>query len=563
MSENVKATESNGAQQASSPLREKMSELLAQKRVTTNNTTPTSQLESMANSVTDQQDSAPQDQQATAGTPNINEALNDLMETQWFKDLPKEHKEFIMNGGNPDKLMDDLDKAVIEQQLDAVREINRVRREVEGKEEITMEEYRSGEFLEERDEENKDEENEFIKMMKELDGGEDDGDEEEAQERFFKELERRFENSIDVELTGATKEYDRSSAALRVDIKRNKSYEKSIKNILEANDIKIKTTKKGNIKRAVLKSYTQRHDHVTTPLVNSGFHITLSGASIPEIIAIASIENPKSLLELETKKLSVIKKHLVDTSFGNVPSLYDLMKVIHYKDEQTLYYNLFIATFPEENDYPFTCTNEKCGAELNLKIHGADLVLNPEEFKEDHDIILYKNMDIKDVIKHTKLSKIKQIILSDGTVVGIRIPSLYDRLMTMSKIEAWVNKYNKDTTNLNVVFGYLMFVEYIALLTEDGEHVRFDSIDDLIEILISMDSEAHNEIDMEIEKYDDSKEIEYGIKSFVCPSCKRVHKQQRQKMDDLLFTLSQVRGMRNTLERRKNREKLKSLNEEK
>jgi hypothetical protein len=299
------------------------------------------------------------------------------------------------------------------------------------------------------------------------------------------------------------------------------------------------------------------------PLVNSGFHMTLSGAAIPEIIAIANIENPKSLLELEFKKLSVIKKHLVDTSFGPVVNLQDLLKIIHYKDEQTLYFGQFVSTFPEENDYPMNCANEKCNTDLNLKVHSADLVLNADEFKDEVDTILYKNMDIKDVIKQTKLSKIKQVTLSDYTVVGIRIPSLYDRLTTMSKIENWVTKSKKDTTNLNVVFGYLMFVEYIALPAADGEYMKFDTIDELIEILIGMEPESHNEIDDQIEAYDNSKEIQYGIKAFTCPVCKRVHKPQRQKMDDLLFTLSRIRGMKNNLERRKNSEKLKSLNEKK
>jgi hypothetical protein len=551
-------------QQGSSLLRDKMYGIMAQ-----NGVNITDQNRSQSPNTAEQQSQQPvvnnQQDPTVPSTPFLGTdmTLEELMQTQWFKDLPKEQQEFIRNGGNPDKFMDELERAVIEQQIQSLREINELRK-LQGQNELTMEEYKNQDFLQDRNssEDEQDEEtNEFNKLMRqELDGHDESiDDEEEAQERLFREIERRIEQSIDVEVEGSTTEYDKSSAALRVEIKRNKSYEESLKNILEGNDIKIKTSKKGNIKSAILKSYTQRHDHVTTPLVNSGFHITLSGASVPELIAITNMENPDSLLQLESKKLGVIKKHLVDTSFGPITNLMDLLKVIHYKDEQTLYYNLFIATFPDENDYPFTCTNEKCRAELNIKLRGSDLVLNADDFKGPIETILYKNMDIKDVIKQTKLSKIKQIILKDYTAVGIRIPSIYDRLMTMSKIENWVKKNNRDTTNLNVVFGYLMFIEYIALPNPDtGEYIRFDSINDLIEILISMEPEVHNEIDDHINKYDDSKEIEYGIKSFICPSCKKPHKPQRQKMDDLLFTLSQVRGMRNSLMRWKNREKLKS-----
>lgn len=507
------------------------------------------------------------DQQATQSeAPLMTEAekkgLEEIMQTQWFKDLPQEQKDFIRNGGNPDKVMDELDRAVVDQQLDAVREINRIR-ELEGKQLISTDEYKDKTFLDDTvaDEDNNVDNDDFLKLLREAEGQDDAEDDEDIQEKAFKEIERKFAEAIDVELTGAKKEFNNSSTALRVDIKRNRSYEETLKGILDVNDIKFKTSKKGNLKQALLKTYTQRHNHVTTPLVNSGFHITLSGAAIPEIIAIANIEAPKSILELEFKKLGVIKKHLVDTSFGNVVQLQDLMKVIHYKDEQTLYFNMFVSTFPEENDYPMTCLNEKCNADLNLKVHSSDLVLNADEFKDNVETILYKNMDIKDVLKQTKLSKIKQIVLKDFTAVGIRIPSLFDRLTTMSKIENWVNKSKKDTTNLNVVFGYLMFIDYIALPTPDGEYIKFDTIDELIEILIGMEPESHNEIDEQIEQYDNSKEVQYGIKSFTCPNCGRVHKQQRQKMDDLLFTLSRIRGMKNNLEKRKNSEKLKSLNE--
>jgi len=551
--------------QQPSLLRQKMDELMAQKQVVSNNTesvkTPEAENVNAAQNNNSNQSTEISETSPPQVNLETNFALQELMQTEWFKGLPNEHKEFIRSGGNPDKLMDELDKAVVQQQIEALQEINRVRTEIEGKSEITMEEYKAGVMFEDRNSNENDvneDEADFIKMIKqELEGQDDSEDEEDAQERIFREVERRFEESIDVELEGATKNFDETSSALKIEFKRNKSYEETLKNILESNGIKVKTTKKGNLKKAVLKAYTQRHDHVTIPLVNSGFHVTLSGASIPEIIAISSIENPKSIMELEKKKLSLIKTHLVDTSFGQVSSLLDLMKIVHYKDEQTLYYGMFISTFPEVNDYPIECMNEKCKTPLNLKIHSADLVLNADEFKDDVDTILYKNMDIKDVMKQTKLSKIKQIILNDGTAVGIRIPSLYDRLMTMAKIEAWVKKSNKDTSNLNIVFGYLMFVEYIALPSPEG-YIKFDQIDELIDILISMEPESHNEIDEQIEMYDKSKEIQYGIKSYVCPNCKRVHKQQVQRMDDLLFTLSQVKEMRNNLEKRKRLEKMKS-----
>jgi hypothetical protein len=538
-----------GGSDQQSPLRDKMTQMMNEK---------TGGNASQAAATGADSSQTPQQPEMT---DEAKKSLEELIQTEWFKGLPQEQKDFITNGGNPDKYLDELDKAIVDQQIEAIREINRVR-ELEGKSEISQEDYKDKAFLEQRSQnEESGSDDDFLKLLREAEGQDDAEDDEDLQERAFKEIERKFAEAIDVDLDGATKEFDHSSSALRVEVKRNKPYEDTIKGILDGNDIKFKTSKKGNLKQALLKSYTQRHNHVTTPLVNSGLHITLSGAAIPEIIAIANIENPKSILELEFKKLSVIKKHLVDTSFGNVVNLQDLMKVIHYKDEQTLYFNLFVSTFPEENDYPMNCANEKCNTDLNLKVHSADLVLNGEEFKDQIDTILYKNMDIKDVIKQTKLSKIKQVVLKDYTAIGIRIPSLYDRLTTMSKIENWVTKSKKDTTNLNVVFGYLMFVEYVALPTPDGEYMKFDTIEDLIEILIGMEPESHNEIDEQIELYDNSKEVQYGIKAFVCPVCKRVHKQQRQKMDDLLFTLSRIRGMKNNLEKRKTSEKLKSLNE--
>lgn len=487
------------------------------------------------------------------------EGLKIIMQTDWYKSQPEQVKAFIRMGGNPDTVIAELERAVVDSQIASIEEINLLRKQ-EGKEAIDKEAFQSQSYIQEDEDAistaAEEAESDLLKQFQAAEGTDENGEDEDD---VFSDIEKRLNNSLIVEPDNAVKSFDENTSVLDVKVKRNGQYEEAVRGMLEDNSIKIKSTDKGNLKDAAIRNYTNRTNHVTTPLVNSGIFVTLSGGSATEVMAMSQIQ-ADTRVQIEIKKMNAIHKHLVDSTFGDKVLMANLMKVIHYRDLQTLFYNFFVGTFPEEVDYPVNCLNPKCGQDIILKIHASDMVLNADEFKDQIQQILYTNMSLDEAMKATPLSKVHQFRMNDGTIVGVRIPSLYDQLEVMNKIEQYIAKdRTADESKINLLFGYLMYVEYIAI-PSGKNFIKLTKIRDLVETLISMDEDLLEALDDEISRIDTSKEIKYGIKSYTCPSCKKVHKDMESGMDQMLFTLSQVRGMMRSLKRKKKQDAKKLAN---
>jgi hypothetical protein len=482
---------------------------------------------------------------------------DDIENNPVFKNLPNDQKDKVRQEGFFDPDADLFNAAVVDQRQEMLDTINRVR-DSKNQPPMTMEEFVTSNGNTPKTEEVSDDETlqTFKREMARIAGDdvEDenlDETEEDARIKQLKGFERQLADAVPVEFEIPV-DPESKSAAIDFTIDYNTEYVENLKGILDDNDIKFKTKKKGGLKKGLLKNFIQRNPHVTTPLVNSGFYVTLSGASIPEIIQMNTMTARKRS-EAEMKKIAFIKKHLVETSVGKNLSLSQLSQIVYHKDIQTLYFNLFIGSFPKLNEFPVTCENEKCATEMRLQIHAADLVLNIDEFQDTINYILYKNTDIKDVIDQTSLSKEKRVKLTNKMSIGFRNPSVWDVIFLSDRLEELQKE--KDISAYSRVAGYLMYINYIAL-PEDGEYVKFDDLMEMLEILNALDETALDEIDAAVEEYTNKNVVKYGLKQYKCPKCNRIHKERELDMSDFLFTLSQSNWAVREVNKMKKKEEL-------
>jgi len=482
--------------------------------------------------------------------PSVSQA--DAENTDWFKGLSQDQKDKLRNGEIIDPDMKDLNNAIKNNEQELLQEINDIRAK-EGQSEITLDEFKKEEFKDSKIDENEDEEILFKKQLLEHEGEEEDSSspDEETQRNELKQFERSLNESVAIDFDERDKDVDFSSAALNIRVVRNTDYEENLKSVLENNDIKFKVTKKEKLKKALLRNYIQRNPHVTTPLINSGIFVTISGASVPEIIHMNNL-NGKKRSEIEMKKMAFIQKHLIDTSIGGKLSLTQLLKVVYYKDIQTMWFNLFIGTFPGMNDFPVTCENQKCNTDLKLQVHASDLVLNPEDFTEASKYILYENMDIKDVLEQSALSKEKQVKMKDHTIIGFRNPSIYDLIYLTTRLEELQSK--KDLSQYQNLLEILIFISYIALPDIDGVYIKYEELNDILEILLAMDETMRGDIGTHIEEYTEKNIVKYGLKSYTCPKCNKVHPEKELDMSEFLFTLSRLKWAMMELQKMKLKE---------
>lgn len=494
--------------------------------------------------------------QVNVSTQQQTNDVHPLAHTEFYQELTQAERDAINAGAHPDKAFNDLDMAIKEAQDEALLEINAAQI-INGGEEYTKEEIIAQEFEEKlvtnSGDDVTDSEAELLRMIEGVDE-ESEEEQEETQLRQMRELEDHLRDGVEVYPEGAGQEFTPNHAPLDVKVSRNTEYEDTLKTVMSDNNLGFKTSKKkGKIKSGLLKSFTQRNPHVTTPLINSGIHITLSGASIPEIISMNTLE-ASSRTEQEIKRFDFIYRKLIDTSIGSNIKKVDLMKLIHLQDMPTLWYNLYIGTFPDPIEFPITCENPKCGEKMNLRLNAADLVLNYDEFKQTSDHILYKATNVKELLAQSALSKTKDVTLANGLVVSIKSPSFYDNISTTSKIEQLVKSRKVDIREYQNVLGYLIFIQWIAIPDNSLEYTKYDSTQELLDILITLDEDAQDQIDQEIEDFVQKKTIRYGIRNIVCPSCKHVHTERVVPIDEMLFTLSQMRMTLKNLERYRRKE---------
>ncbi len=492
-----------------------------------------------------------------------------IEKTEVFMNLPAEIKDKIRTDALVNPEIDDIDKAIERNKEKMIAAVNMEREKKGIDEKVTIEDYKDNNVKPITNEVNPI--SEFEEMFKTKISEDDETDEILESNTLEKKISQMSESEkqmlifeqmlqeacspifIDEETPVA----DRSNAPYSYKVNRNTEYESVVKSVMEENNVSFKTNKKKSIKSALLRSFVNRHPHVTTPLLNSGFHITLSGASIPEIIQMNTIKT-KSSSEYAMKKLAFMSKHIVDTSIGQKMSATQLAQTVFYKDLNTLWFNFILGTLPDEFEYPLTCETKNCETIIKFNIKTDELILNAGEFDDVTKYILYENTNIQDVLSYSKVSKEKVLTLEDSKIkITIVNPTIFDSIYTTSRIE----ESKVKARDYEDVIGYLMFIKNIAIPDEDGDYIPYNDVKEMLEILCALSENELEIIDDEIQSFSIHNMVKYGVRGYKCPKCGKVYGDTEIDLSQMLFSVSQMRATYSKLAAIRTKKNLPPLSE--
>lgn len=329
----------------------------------------------------------------------------------------------------------------------------------------------------------------------------------------------------------------RGPAAYVVD--ENKDYQDVVENVLDENNIKV-VKASTNERNAILQKFSNSGDTVTVPLVNSSIYVTVSGASANEIISMNNITGG-SLAETTLKKLSMLNEHIVDSSIGKM-RLAQLIKVVSYHDIETLWYALYAATYPENAEISRSCG--RCGDDFYIKTNTRDLIINPEDYKDDAKEILNNVSTYNVLLERTVLNKtVRKAVDKGNIIVYIKHPSIEAYVSTSNNITSDTIR-NYQSTLIDLSYS----IDKLLVRKQGNEYIEIKDPNKIIEIINKVkDTNVLYELLDAIEEVRPNALPSYGYRKTTCPHCGYANNQEAFSIQELLFTSAQQESEMATL----------------
>lgn len=304
-----------------------------------------------------------------------------------------------------------------------------------------------------------------------------------------------------------------------------------IEALAEGNLKATNASRQTKVRSLAVKRFINRGNCAEIPLPNTGIKMTISGSSITEVINMMSKRHNSSGLSIMYRVNEVLKQ-TVDTTVGPL-NLKNALKIFSNHDLETLYYGLFVSTFPDVNQFPVTC--QHCEKNYRVSVHNRDLLLNAEDFHED--VVAIEEADtVADLLKSSRMNQSKQVILEEeGVVIMLSHPSIQVFVTLLEKIG---NKMTESLQgnlislyhieSLKYVDSMVGAIEYTAPLSEEG-------IKDVDTILSNLSLASRDILNDAIQDMIPAIPL-YGIKESMCPACNQKNDQRNISMASMLFS---------------------------
>lgn len=336
-------------------------------------------------------------------------------------------------------------------------------------------------------------------------------------------------------------------------IEEDPDYQEVVEDVLTTNGFNV-IKKNNKDKNALLERFVNADRKVTVPLVNSGIYITVSGASVTEIISMNQISGDTDY-ERILNKLNIINNHIVGSSIGKM-KLSQLIKVISYYDIETLNYAFYAATHPEVSEITRNCN--RCGQEYFIKQHTRDLLINPEDYADEASEIRNNVTTYERLLATTQLNKVvKKVCAKGNLIVCFKHPSIESYIKTARDLQ--IDTIRAYPQLVDMAYA----IDKVYLRDSGTNYVEYSDPNSIIDIIGKL---KNNEVKYEL--LDILEEIRpcaipsYGYNDTICPHCGNKDKSEAFSMENLLFTVAQQEDEMSTLrwaaklqERRKSKKK--------
>ena len=260
-----------------------------------------------------------------------------------------------------------------------------------------------------------------------------------------------------------------------------------------------KTIVENSDKPGIIREFTSSSSDVSFTLPASGYRCTMTGINWFDALDIADVAG-KNLQDREIEQWSMFYNHMRNVSIGEFTDFEDFLKKTKYVDGSVIMWGLLTATTGDEEEFGYTCSNEKCGKDFVIKY-------NP------HSVAHINNDNITDAyFRASKASPGKEALdvyhemgghtlwytLPDsGIIVELSQPSAYDMINTKLRIQNQLqNQMREEAENaenpreyqgakLQYYMGINQFISSITIpgTTKDSHSYKYTTWNDIVTIL--------------------------------------------------------------------------------
>ena len=259
----------------------------------------------------------------------------------------------------------------------------------------------------------------------------------------------------------------------------------------------------------------------------SRFKAYMTGLSYGEM-GDMSLNNENVTFDQLHKKLTVIYNKMINPSIGEFESFEDFLKKFAYVDIDLAVYGLVVATFPEVDDIPLTCNNEKCKRSFNHKYSPRTLLrfekANDKFLNAMKDVVECPAGDSDKLLESSPARVHKRVKLPfSGFIIEIGIASAYDYLYTIVDNiigDKFKNEHPDDVNGILQINATLLgLIRAVYVPSGNGSYTMFDNFEDMINALYMVKPEEISILASLLQKYTDSYTVEFELFGIKCPHC--------------------------------------------
>ena len=239
--------------------------------------------------------------------------------------------------------------------------------------------------------------------------------------------------------------------------------------------------------------------------------------------------------ETQQRVYQTVHKMINSTSIGKI-DYNTFLDVTSYFDLATLYYGIYMQTFPGSTDFTINCGH--CKNKMEVKVDNESFISVKDESVYSHmNEVLNSITNPKEALEKSLVNKYERVMLPiSKMIIEVQTPSLKDHLNLLASIKDDQADQYKNML-LTLLFTKAIHLPDMKKIKETGKPVYFtiNKREQMFTILESLKPADISELGSAIEKYINKYSIEYKIKSFQCRNCGKQTGDIPVDIEQLLF----------------------------
>jgi hypothetical protein len=276
-------------------------------------------------------------------------------------------------------------------------------------------------------------------------------------------------------------------------------------NVIKVSDEEIFAGKKiieNSDKPGIIRDFTSTMSDVEFTLPASGFRATMTGINWFDALGLADVAG-KTEQDKAIEQWSMFYKHMKNVSIGEFTDFEDFLKKTKYVDASVIMWALLTATTGDEEEFGYTCTNEKCEKTFAIKYNPHSVAHINESNITDEYFRASKaspGQEALDVFHEMGGHHLYYKLPDSGAILELSQPSAYDmiqkKLRTQDKLQKQLkaeyeeveDKDSYQGARLQFLMGINQFIDSIIIPgpTENDPKYKYTTWDDIVKILTNL-----------------------------------------------------------------------------